>query len=164
MRKSFFSLFISECLWRNEFYAPVGTCSKSLAKFCWLSQNGGRTKITWNLCVSPFTALVEWNHVQNFRILTITFLEGPKNTVLRIRDVYPGSEFFPSWIQDPGSKRFRDPGSRISDPGSRIQKQQQKRGVKNVIPFNVATNFTKFYIILVLKCWKKKCGPIFKEL
>jgi hypothetical protein len=27
-------------------------------------------------------------------------------TVLRIRDVYPGSEFFPSRIPDPGSKRF----------------------------------------------------------
>ena len=34
--------------------------------------------------------------------------------VLRIRDVYPGSLFLP-----------------IPDPGSRIQKQQQKRGVKN---------------------------------
>ncbi len=30
--------------------------------------------------------------------------------VLRIRDVYPGSEFFPSRIPDPGSKRFPDPG------------------------------------------------------
>jgi hypothetical protein len=25
----------------NSYYAPVGTCSKSLAKFGWLSQNGG---------------------------------------------------------------------------------------------------------------------------
>jgi hypothetical protein len=42
--------------------------------------------------------------------------------------------------------------SRISDPG--IQKQQQKRGVKKKfdIPFYGATNFTKMYIILVLKC------------
>ena len=63
--------------------------------------------------------------------------------VLRIRDVYPGSripdpDFYPS--------RIPDPGSRISDPGSRIQKQQQKREVKKklvVIPFYVATNFTK---------------------
>ncbi len=27
--------------------------------------------------------------------------------VLRIQDVYPGSEFSPSWNPDPGSKRFR---------------------------------------------------------
>jgi hypothetical protein len=36
--------------------------------------------------------------------------------------------------------------SRIPDPGSRTQKQQEKRGVKKkfvVIPFFVATNFTK---------------------
>jgi hypothetical protein len=51
-----------------------------------------------------------------------------------------------------------DPGclSRIlifTHPGSRIQKQQQKRGEKKlvVIPFYVATNFTKLNIILVLK-------------
>ncbi len=40
-----------------------------------------------------------------------------------------------------------DPGclSRIPDLGSRIQKQEQKRGVKQivVIPVFVATNFTK---------------------
>ncbi len=41
-------------------------------------------------------------------------------TVLRIRDVYPGSRIL----------IFIHPGSRNSDPGSRIQKQQQKRGVK----------------------------------
>jgi hypothetical protein len=69
--------------------------------------------------------------------------------VLRIQDVYPGS-------------RIRI----FSHPGSRIQKQQQKRGVKKifVIPFFVTTNFTKLKIILVLKCWRKKFGPIFKEL
>jgi hypothetical protein len=70
-----------------------------------------------------------------------------------------------------------DPGclSRIPDPDffpsqisvSRIQKQQQKKGAKKkfvVITFYVATNFTKFEIILVLKCRRKKFGPIFKEL
>jgi hypothetical protein len=44
--------------------------------------------------------------------------------------------------------------SRIPDLGSRIQKPQQKRGVKkkfDAIPFYVASNFTKLYIILVLK-------------
>ncbi len=65
-------------------------------------------------------------------------------SVWRIQDVYPGSRIL----------IFTHPGSRIPDLGSRIQKQQQKRGVKkfDVIPYNVATNFTKLYIILVLKC------------
>jgi hypothetical protein len=57
---------------------------------------------------------------------------------LRIRDVYPGS-------------RIRI----FSHPGSRIQKTATKeRGKKFffVIPFYVATNFTKLKIILVLKC------------
>ncbi len=65
----------------------------------------------------------------------------PPGPVLRIRDVYPGSRILI-----------------FTHPGSRIQKQQQKRGVKkfDVIPFYVATNFTKLYIILVLKCWRKK--------
>jgi hypothetical protein len=52
------------------------------------------------------------------------------NTVLRIRDVLPGSDFFPSRIPDPGffPSRIPDPGSvrkydpgcssRIPDPGS----------------------------------------------
>jgi hypothetical protein len=31
------------------------------------------------------------------------------------------------------------------------------------MPFYVATNFTKLYISLVLKCRRKKFGPIFKE-
>jgi hypothetical protein len=54
-------------------------------------------------------------------------------------------------------------GMFIPDPG---YKNSNKREVKkfDVIPFNVATNFTKLYIILVLKCWRKKFGPIFKEL
>jgi hypothetical protein len=57
-------------------------------------------------------------------------------------------------IPDPGSRtpdpdfypsRIPDPGSRTPDPGPRIQKQQQKGEVKNlvVIPFYVATNYTK---------------------
>ncbi len=65
-----------------------------------------------------------------------------------------------------------DPGclSRIlifTHPGSRIQKQQQKRGAKKkfvVLTLYVATNFTKLQIILVLKCWRKNLGQIFKEL
>jgi hypothetical protein len=81
--------------------------------------------------------------------------------VLRIRDVYPGSRILifthpGSRILDPGS-RILDPGSRIPDPGSRIPDPKtatKERGEKkfDVIPFYVATNFTKLYIILVLKC------------
>jgi hypothetical protein len=49
-----------------------------------------------------------------------------------------------------------DPGLFIPDPDfypSRIQNQQQERGEKKfvVIPFYVATNFTKLKIILVFK-------------
>jgi hypothetical protein len=56
--------------------------------------------------------------------------------------------------------------SRIPDLGSRIQKQEQKRGVKKkifVIPFYVATNFTKLNIILVLKSLRKNLGKFSKN-
>jgi hypothetical protein len=63
------------------------------------------------------------------------------------------------FIPDPGSRIliFTHPGSRIPDPGSRIPDPKtatKERGEKKfeVIPFYVATNFTKLYIILVLKC------------
>jgi hypothetical protein len=64
-------------------------------------------------------------------------------TVWRIRDVYPGSRIL----------IFTHPGSRIQELGSRIPKQQQNRVEKKifVIPFYLATNFTKLNIILVLK-------------
>jgi hypothetical protein len=55
----------------------------------------------------------------------------------------PDPDFYPSWIPD---------------LGSRNQKQQQQRWMKKkivVIPFFVATNFTKLKIILFLKCWRK---------
>ncbi len=67
----------------------------------------------------------------------------------------PGSWFLP----------IPDPGSRISDPGSK--NSSKREGWKKnlvVIPFYVATNFTKLKIILVLKWWRKKFGPILKEL
>jgi hypothetical protein len=59
-------------------------------------------------------------------------------------------------VVDPGCF-FLDPDFypfRIPDLGSQIQKQQQKRGEKKlvVIPFLVATNFTKFNFLLFLKC------------
>ncbi len=64
----------------------------------------------------------------------------------------------------------------VADPGclSRIltfthsgsQNSNKREGWKKfvVIPSYVATNFSKLKIILVLKCWRKKFGPIFKEL
>jgi hypothetical protein len=68
-------------------------------------------------------------------------------SVLRIRDVYPGSR-----IQDPDfyPSRIPDLGSRIPDPKTATK----ERGEKNifVMPFYVVTNFTKLETILVLKC------------
>jgi hypothetical protein len=66
-------------------------------------------------------------------------------TVLRIRDVYPGSRILifthpGSRIPDPGS-RIPDLGSRIPDPKTAIKVRGEKKLV--VIPFYVATNFTK---------------------
>jgi hypothetical protein len=40
--------------------------------------------------------------------------------------------------------------SRIPDPKTATKERGEKKF--DVIPFNVATNFTKLYIILVLKC------------
>jgi hypothetical protein len=59
-------------------------------------------------------------------------------TVWRIRDVYPGSCFLP----------IPDPGSRIPDPKTATKERGEKKIF--VIPFYVATNFTKLNIILVL--------------
>jgi hypothetical protein len=59
--------------------------------------------------------------------------------VLRIRDVYPGSRIL----------IFTHPGSRIPDPKTATKERGEKKF--GVIPFYVATNFTNFYIILVLK-------------
>jgi hypothetical protein len=60
--------------------------------------------------------------------------------VWRIRDVYPGS-----WIPDPDGYP-----SRIPDPKTATKERGEKKF--DVIPFYVTTNFTKLYIILVLKC------------
>jgi hypothetical protein len=62
-------------------------------------------------------------------------------TVLRIREVYPGSRIL----------IFTHPGSRISDPGS---KNSNKRGVKKICShtFFCSHKLTKLNIILYLKC------------
>jgi hypothetical protein len=102
-------------------------------------------------------------------ILLILSSVADPGCLSRIRD----PDFYPSRISDPGSRipdlgsLISDLGSRIPDPWSRITKQHQKRGMKkNLLSFVffVATNFTKLIIILVLKCWRKKFGSLFKEL
>jgi hypothetical protein len=45
---------------------------------------------------------------------------------------------------------FTHPGSQIPDPKSAAKERDEKKLV--VIPFFVGTNFTKFKIILELKC------------
>jgi hypothetical protein len=72
--------------------------------------------------------------------------------VWRIRDVYPGSWFLP----------IPDPGSLIPDPKTATKERGEKKIF--VITFHATTNFSKLQIISVLECWKKKFGPIFKEL
>ncbi len=67
------------------------------------------------------------------------------NPVLRIRDVYPGSRILifthpRSRIPDPRS-RIPDLGSRIPDPKTPTKERGEKKLV--VVPFYVATNFTK---------------------
>jgi hypothetical protein len=58
----------------------------------------------------------------------------------------PDPDFYPYRIQDPKTPT----------------KERGKN--KFVIPFFVASNFTKLKIILYLKCRRKKYGTIFKEL
>jgi hypothetical protein len=76
------------------------------------------------------------------------------------------------------SKEFPYKRSSVAEPGclSRIlifthpgSKNSNKRGgwkktCCRTVPYCVTTNFTQLKIILVLKCWRKKIGPIFKEL
>ncbi len=78
--------------------------------------------------------------------------------------VYTGSQTLIFTIPDSGS-RILDLGSPISDPWSRIQKQQQKKWWKKifVLPFFVATNITKFKIILLWTGEEKNLG-LYKEL
>jgi hypothetical protein len=55
-------------------------------------------------------------------------------------------------VADPGCSRiliFTHPGSRISDPKTATKERGEKKFV--VIPFFVATNFTKLKFILFLK-------------
>ena len=69
-----------------------------------------------------------------------------------------------SSVADPGclsripDLRIPDPDfcpSRIPDPKTATKERGEKKIV--IIPFYVATNFTKLNIILVLNCRRKKC-------
>jgi hypothetical protein len=67
--------------------------------------------------------------------------------VLRIRDVYPGSQIL--IFTHPGS-RIPDFGSRIPDFGSRIQDAKtttKERGEKFFLSFFLVTNLKKLIII-----------------
>jgi hypothetical protein len=68
------------------------------------------------------------------------------------------------FIPDSGSGFLPIPdlGSRNPDPKTATKERSEKKFV--VIPFYVATNFTKLKIILVFKCWRKEFWPIFKEI
>ncbi len=63
---------------------------------------------------------------------------------------HPGSRIL--IFTHPGSRIliFTHPGSRIPDPKTATKESGEKKF--DVIPFYVATKFTKLYIILVLKC------------
>ncbi len=75
-----------------------------------------------------------------------TFAHSTKRSVLRIRDVYPASRIL----------IFTHPASKNSN-----KREGSKKFV--VKPFFVATNFTKFKIILFFKCWKKNLGQFSKN-
>ncbi len=81
--------------------------------------------------------------------------------VLRIRDVYPGSRIL--IFTHPGS-RIPDLGSRISDPGSKNSNKREGWKKFDVISFYGATNLAKLYIILILKCWRKKIWADFQRI
>jgi hypothetical protein len=55
-----------------------------------------------------------------------------------------------------------DLGSQIPYPKTATKERSEKKF--DVIPFLAASNFTKLKIILLLKCLRKKFGPVFKEL
>jgi hypothetical protein len=79
----------------------------------------------------------------------------------------PDPNFYPSWISDPKTateeSSVADPGclSRIPDPRTATKERGEKKF--DVIPFYVATNFTKLYIILV-EVLKKKMWANFQRI
>jgi hypothetical protein len=82
----------------------------------------------------------------------VTQYTGYVQSVLWIRDVYPGSRIL----------NFVHPGSRIPDPKTARKESGEKEFV--VLPFFVTTKITKLKIILILNWQRKNFGPIYKEL
>jgi hypothetical protein len=74
------------------------------------------------------------------------------STVLRIRDVYPGSRIL----------IFTHPVSRIPDPKTATKERGEKNYV--VIPFFVTTNFTKLNIIKFFEIPNKKFLASFQRI
>ncbi len=109
-------------------------------------------QISWFYVLDSWCMLLE-NNTQVFLLRQACTRTCSILSVLRIRDVYPGSrilepDFYPS---------------RISDPGSKNSNKRERWKKLVVIPFYVATNFTKLEIILVFKCWKKNSGQFSKN-
>ncbi len=67
--------------------------------------------------------------------------------MLRIRDVYPESRILI-----------------FTHPGSKNSHKREGRKKLVVIPFFVATNFTKLKIIFIFEMQKKKYRPILKDI
>jgi hypothetical protein len=70
------------------------------------------------------------------------------------------------WVWDPGSGKnlFRIPGADPQHCGKYSFEKRCLWGEKEGADGGAGAHFTKLKIILVLKCRRKKFGPIFKEL
>jgi hypothetical protein len=87
---------------------------------------------------NPKRSVQKFGHLFNFGFLssTIFFKQGGSVADLGCLSRIPDPDFYPSRISNPGSKTAT-----------------KERGKKKILSyFYVATNFTKFNIILVLKC------------
>ncbi len=129
------------------------------------------TKRTYNcICISTFlqAAGIRDGNFQRAQLYVqkggwFHYYDQCGGSGMRIRDVYPRSRI-PDVYPRSRILIFTHPWSRIPDLGSKNSNKREGWKKFFVIPFYVATNFTKLEIILVLKCWRKKFGPIFKEL
>jgi hypothetical protein len=74
--------------------------------------------------------------------------------IMRLSNIISHFSLLPS-VADPGCL------SRIPDPKTSTKERGEK---KFVVPFSVATNFTKLKIILVLKRSRKIFGPVFLRI
>ncbi len=150
------SSFISSFARISIFYLNTSFLNKIFPKNFELARKGKKIKKKYS-CFQTFTK--ETKNMLMFHTIYSPTLLGRFSTSVAdpgCLSRIPDPDFYPSRIPDPGS-RISDPGSRIPDLGSQIPDPKtatKKRGEKkfDVIPFYLATNFTKLYIILVLKC------------